>query len=148
MTKTTPSRKIESIFFSSKSSVERGKNTTRRKWWLCTTSSSFCMRVLLSLMRTKQTEPRKGVSFPRLKKEQTTLLYCVVCLLLSEPITLLLWRKDLSKYISSHETTEISSRFESFFRITECVRLFEKFQIKLSPQSLKTSARTHTITHR
>ena len=146
MTKTIPSRKIESIFFSSKSSsVERGKNTTRRKWWWCTTSSSFYICVYSSLsLRTKQTEPRKRGP-KRVKKEQTTLLYCVVCLLLSAPIPLLLWRKDLSKYISSHETTEISSRFESIFRITErAFASFEKFQIKLSPETPR-RAHEHTL---
>lgn len=156
MTKTIPSRKIDSIFFSSKSSsVERGKNTTRRKWWWCTTSSSFYMRVYSSLsLRTKQTEPRKGgVSFPQTSKERTnnSLLYCGVCLLLSAPIPLLLWRKDLSKYISSHETTEISSRFESIFRVVRAESVLaslKSFQINSPPRVSKTSARTYTITRR
>ena len=68
------------------------------------------------------------------------------CLLLSEPITLLLWRKDLSEYISSHETTEISSRFESIFRVVRAESVlasFEKFSDKLSPQSLQ-DERTNT----
>lgn len=151
MTKTIPSRKIESIFFSSKSSsVERGKNTTRRKWWWRTTSSSFYMRVYSSLsLRTKQTEPRKGgVSFPQTSKERTnnSLPYCGVCLLLSAPIPRLLWRKDLSKHISSHETHEISSRFESIFRSTErAFASFEKFSDKTLPPESPRRAHERTL---
>ena len=155
MTKTIPSRKIESIFFSSKSSsVERGKNTTRRKWWWCTTSSSFYICVYSSLsLRTKQREPRKGgVSFPQTSKERKTTLFFIVvfaCCFLHQYHSFSDGKISRNTYHPVTRRLKYLLVLRVFFVLRrERSPLSKSFQINSPPRVSKTSARTHTITHR